>query len=69
MDKDRRGIPFSFSYGARARSNPELHGWAKGAVPAVRWSHYSRTVGGGVALFDRGDTGQEINTTAPIIHL
>jgi hypothetical protein len=38
-------------------------------VPAVRWSHYSLAGGGGVALFDRGLTGRELNGNTPIVYL
>jgi alpha-mannosidase len=69
VDEVRRGIPFGFSHGAWAKPNPELHGWTKGIVPAVRWSHYALAGGGGVALFDRGLTGREINGNTPIIYL
>src|SRR5450631_4464373 len=48
VDEVRRGIPFGFSHGAWAKPNPELHGWTKGIVPAVRWSHYALAGGGGV---------------------
>lgn len=69
VDEVRRGIPFGFSHGAWAKPNPELHGWTKGIVPAVRWSHYALAGGGGVALFDRGVTGREINDKTPIVYL
>jgi len=69
VDEVRRGIPFGFSHGAWAKPNPELHGWTKGIVPAVRWSHYSLAGGGGVALFDRGLTGRELNGNTPIVYL
>ena len=69
VDEVRRGIPFGFSHGAWAKPNPELHGWTTGIVPAVRWSHYALAGGGGVALFDRGLTGREINGNTPIIYL
>jgi len=65
----RRGIPYGFSHGAWAQPNAELHGWTKGIVPAVRWSHYSLSSGGGVALFDRGLTGREIDDRTPIVYL
>ncbi len=65
----RRGIPYGFSHGAWAKSNPALHGWTKGIVPAVRWSHYTLTSGGGAAILDRGVTGRELNGSTPIIYL
>jgi alpha-mannosidase len=65
----RRGIPFGFSYGSWAKSNPALHGWTKGIVPAVRWIDHTLRNGGGFALFDRGLTGREIDGRTPIIYL
>jgi alpha-mannosidase len=65
----RRGIPYGFSHGAWARPDPKLHGWTKGIVPAVRWSHYSMEGGGGAALLDRGLSGRELNGSTPIIYL
>lgn len=72
MERDilevRRGIPFGFSHGAWARPNPELHGWTKDIVPAVRWSHYS-VEGGGLAILDQGLSGRELNGRTPVIYL
>lgn len=65
----RRGIPFGFSHGAWSTPNPDLHGWTKGIVPAVRWIDYSFSGGGGLALMDRGLTGRELNGRTPIIYL
>jgi alpha-mannosidase len=65
----RRGIPNGFSHGAWAKPNPDLHGWTKGIVPAVRWIDFSFAGGGGVALFDRGLTGRELDGKTPIIYL
>ena len=65
----RRGIPFGFSHGAWAVPNPSLQGWTRGIVPAVRWIDYSLAGGGGVALFDRGLTGRELDGRTPIIYL
>jgi alpha-mannosidase len=65
----RRGIPYGFSHGAWAKPNPNLHGWTKGIVPAVRWTHYALAGGGGAALFDRGLSGRELNGRTPIIYL
>ena len=65
----RRAIPYGFSHGAWSKPNPSLHGWTKGIVPAVRWSHYSLANGGGFAIFDRGLSGREINDRTPIIYL
>ncbi|MEO8663531.1 MAG: glycoside hydrolase family 38 C-terminal domain-containing protein, partial [Bryobacteraceae bacterium] len=65
----RRGIPYGFSHGAWAKPNADLHGWTKGIVPAVRWSHYALSGGGGAALLDRGVTGRELNGSTPILFL
>lgn len=65
----RRGIPFGFSHGNWANSNPELHGWTKGIVPAVRWIDYTLKAGGGFAIFDQGLSGREIEGRTPIIYL
>ncbi len=65
----RRGIPFGFSHGAWARPNPDLHGWTKGIVPAVRWTDYTLSGGLGFTLLDRGLSGRELNERTPIIYL
>lgn len=65
----RRGIPFGFSHGSWSKQTPELHGWTQGIVPAVRWIDYSLASGGGVALFDRGCSGRELNEQTPVIYL
>ncbi len=64
----RRGIPYGFSHAAWAEPNPALAGVAKGITPAVRWSHY-QMAGAGVALFDQGLSGRELNGNTPIIYL
>jgi alpha-mannosidase len=69
IEEVRRGIPCGFSHAAWAKPNPNLVGWTKGIVPAVRWSHYSLAGGGGLAIFDRGLTGRELNGRTPIIYL
>jgi alpha-mannosidase len=69
IEEVRRGIPCGFSHGAWAKPNPNLVGWTKGIVPAVRWSHYSLAGGGGVAILDRGLTGRELNERTPIVYL
>jgi len=56
----RRGIPFGFS---------RDDGWIQGITPAVRWSDYSSPGKGGLALFDRGLSGREINGNTPVIYL
>jgi len=68
IDEVRRGIPYGFSHGSWSKPNPDLHGWTKGIVPAVRWSHYTQA-GGGVALLDRGLSGRELTGQTPIIFL
>ncbi|WP_263357960.1 glycoside hydrolase family 38 N-terminal domain-containing protein [Acidicapsa ligni] len=65
----RRGIPYGFSHGAWATPNPELHGWTKGIVPAVRWIDYSLIGGGGIALLDRGLSGRELNNRSAAVYL
>jgi hypothetical protein len=65
----RRGIPSGFSHGAWSKPNPDLAGWTKGIVPTIRWIDYSLAGGGGVAIFDRGLTGRELNEKTPIIYL
>ncbi|HEY9125928.1 MAG TPA: glycoside hydrolase family 38 C-terminal domain-containing protein, partial [Acidobacteriaceae bacterium] len=57
VEEVRRGVPFGFSHAAWSTPNPNLHGWAKGIVPAVRWSAYTAAGGGGAALLDRGLSG------------
>jgi alpha-mannosidase len=65
----RRAIPYGFSHGAWAKANPDLHGWTKGIVPAVRWIDFSLANGGGLAILDRGLSGRELNERTPIIYL
>ena len=65
----RRGIPYGFSHGAWSQPDPNLHGWTKGIVPAIRWIDYSLANGGGFAIFDRGATGREIDGNTPVIYL
>jgi alpha-mannosidase len=65
----RRGIPFGFSHGAWTRPDPQLHGWTKGIVPAVRWVDYALSGGGGFAILDRGLSGRELNGRTPILYL
>jgi alpha-mannosidase len=69
IEEVRRGIPAGFSHGAWAKPNPNLHGWTKGIVPAVRWIHYGLAGGGGMAILDRGLSGRELNAKTPIIYL
>ena len=65
----RRGIPYGFSHGAWSKPDPELHGWTKGIVPAVRWSDYTLAGGGGLSIFDRGLSGRELVGRTPTIFL
>lgn len=65
----RRGIPYGFSHSGWSKPNPDLHGWNKGIVPAVRWMDFQSAAGGGVAILDRGLTGREIDGNTPIIYL
>jgi alpha-mannosidase len=65
----RRGIPFGFSHGAWAKPDPQLPGWTKGIVPAVRWVDYALSGGGGFAILDRGLSGRELNGRTPILYL
>ncbi len=65
----RRGIPYGFAHSGWARPNPDLPGWNKGIVPAVRWMDFELASGGGIALLDRGLTGRELNGNTPIIYL
>ena len=65
----RRGIPYGFSHGAWARQDPNLHGWTKGIVPAVRWIDFEFAGGGGFAILDRGLAGRELNDSTPILYL
>jgi alpha-mannosidase len=65
----RRAIPYGFSHGSWAKPNPDLHGWTRGIVPAVRWIDFSLAKGGGFAIFDRGLSGRELNERIPVIYL
>ena len=65
----RRGIPYGFAYSSWSGPERDLPGWNRGIVPAVRWMDFQLAGGGGVALFDRGLTGREINGNTPIIYL
>ncbi len=65
----RRGIPYGFSHGAGTTPNPDLHGWSKGIVPAIRWIDFSLASGCGFTIFDRGLSGRELNDRTAIIYL
>ncbi len=65
----RRGIPYGFSHGAWSKPDANLHGWTKGIVPAIRWIDYGLSNGGGLAIFDRGASGREIDANIPVIYL
>ncbi len=69
IEEVRRGIPCGFSHGAWSKPNPDLHGWTKGIVPAIRWIDYSLAGGAGVSIIDRGLTGRELNARTPAIDL
>lgn len=65
----RRGIPYGFSHGPWSKPDPDLFGWTRGIVPAVRWIDYNFAGSGGVAIFDRGATGRELDGSTPLIYL
>lgn len=65
----RRGIPYGFSHAAWAQPDPNLHGWTKGIVPAVRWIDFELVRGGGFAILDQGLSGRELNDRTPILYL
>jgi hypothetical protein len=65
----RRGIPYGFAHSGWTRPNPDLPGWNRGIVPAVRWMDFELAGGGGVALLNRGLSGHEINGNTPLIYL
>jgi hypothetical protein len=65
----RRGIPYGFAHSGWSKPDSRLPGWNKGIVPAVRWMDFELAGGGGLALFDRGLTGREINGNTPILYL
>ena len=65
----RRGIPYGFSHGAVAVPNPELHGWTKGIVPAVRWIDHAMADDAGLAIFDRGLSGRELDGQLAMVYL
>ena len=69
IEEVRRGVPFGFSHAAWAKPNADLHGWAKGIVPAVRWTDYSFPGGWGAGLLDRGLTGRELHEQTASIYL
>ena len=69
IEEVRRGIPYGFSHAAWARPNADLHGWERGIVPAVRWSHYSLAAGRGLAILDRGIPGRELNGNTALLYL
>jgi alpha-mannosidase len=65
----RRGIPFGISHSGWSQPNPDLHGWNKGIVPAVRWTDYSLADDFGISLFDRGISGRELDGQLAMIYL
>ncbi|MBN2579789.1 MAG: hypothetical protein JXB10_12440 [Pirellulales bacterium] len=69
IKETRRGVPYGFAHCAWATPNPELSPFGDGVLPAVRWSHYAFTGGGGAAILDRGCTGRELNGKTPVLFL
>ena len=65
----RRGIPYGFSHAACGKPNPQLTGLADGIFPAIRWSDYTFSDGGGAVILDRGLTGRELNGNTPVLFL
>jgi alpha-mannosidase len=65
----RRGIPYGFTHGAWPEPTEALPGHNQGITPALRWSHYTLTDGGGFAIFDRGLSGRELTGKTPVIFL
>jgi len=65
----RRGIPFGFSHGAWSKPNPKLTGPTRGIMPAIRFSHYEQSGGGGVAILDRGVPGRELRGNIALLYL
>lgn len=65
----RRGIPYGFAHSSWSGPDRGFPGWNRGIVPAVRWIDFELAGGGGVALFDRGLTGREVNGNTPILYL
>ncbi len=65
----RRGIPYGFAHSSWSGPDRGLPGWNRGIVPAVRWMDFELAGRGGIALFDRGLTGREINGNTPILYL
>jgi alpha-mannosidase len=65
----RRGIPYGFAHSSWSGPDRGLPGWNRGIVPAVRWMDFELAGGGGIALFDRGLTGREINGNTSILYL
>ncbi len=65
----RRGIPYGFAHSSWSDPERGFPGWNRGIVPAVRWMDFELKGGGGVALFDRGLTGREIDGNTPILYV
>lgn len=65
----RRGIPYGFTHGAWPEPTEALPGHNQGITPALRWSHYTLSDGGGFAVLDRGLSGRELTGKTPIIFL
>jgi alpha-mannosidase len=69
IKESRRGIPYGFSHGTVGTPTPEMPGNLKGIMPAIRWSDYALSDGGGVAILDRGLPGRELNGNTPLLFL
>jgi alpha-mannosidase len=69
IEEVRRGIPYGFAHSGWERPKPDLPGWNKGIVPAVRWVDYQFAGGGGIALLDRGLTGRELYQNTALLYL
>jgi alpha-mannosidase len=64
----RRGVPYGFTHSAWPEPTETLPGFNKGITPAVRWSHYAFDTGG-LALFDRGLSGRELDGRTALLFL
>jgi alpha-mannosidase len=69
ITQSRRGIPYGFSHGTLGVPDPEMPGYVKGIMPAIRWSDYALADGGGVAILDRGLPGRELVGKTPVLFL
>jgi alpha-mannosidase len=69
VKQSRRGIPYGFSHGTLGVPDPEMPGYVKGIMPAIRWSDYALADGGGVAILDRGLPARELVGKTPVLFL